>query len=154
MSAIIIEQAKIQDLDSLYYIERECFTYEAYTKEQILTLLKSLNIIGFVAKINGEIAGFIIGQIENFGVAKVGYVHTIDVALKNRRSGIGQRLLEELERTLFNKGATICYLEVRIDNKAGLELYRKQGYIELESVKDYYYKGIHGIRLKKELTFQ
>jgi ribosomal-protein-alanine N-acetyltransferase len=146
-----IEQAKIEDLDSLYSIERECFTYEAFTKEQIFTLLKSPNALGLVAKIDSVIAGFVIGAIENFGGSKVGYIFTIDVALKHRRVGIGQKLLDELEQAFLRKGATASYLEVRADNKAARELYHKQGYIELGSVKDYYSKGIHGVRLKKEL---
>lgn len=149
--SIAIKQAKIKDLDSIYRIERECFTYEAYTKEHIAILLKNPNVTGLLAKINGEIAGFIIGGIENFDKAKVGRIYTIDVALKHRRIGVGQKLLSELEQTFLKKGAKISCLEVRADNKAARELYHKQGYTELKSVKDYYAKGIHGIRLMKKL---
>jgi ribosomal-protein-alanine N-acetyltransferase len=149
--SIAIGQAKIKDLDSIYRIERECFTHEAYTKEHIATLLKNPNVISLLAKINGEIVGFIIGGIENFDKIKVGHIYTIDVALRYRQIGVGQKLLVKLEQAFLKKGALISCLEVRADNKAAKELYHKQGYTELESVKNYYAKGIHGIRLMKKL---
>ena len=148
---ITVERAKVRDIDSLYRIEKECFTYEAFTKEQMVTMLKSPNVIGFVAKIDGEIAGFTIGAIENFGGAKVGHIYTIDVALKHRRIGVGQRLLDGLEQAFLKNGATTSCLEVRVDNKAARELYHTQGYTELESIRNYYSSGVHGIRLVKKL---
>lgn len=148
---ITIEQAKIKDLGSLYNIERECFTYEAYTKEHIAALLRSPKAIGLAAKIEGEIAGFIIGAIENSGGTKIGHIYTIDVALKHRRVGVGQKLLGELEQAFLKKGATASYLEVRSDNNAARELYHKRGYTELEPMKDYYSRGVHGIRFMKKL---
>jgi len=148
-----IEQAKLNDLDTLYRIERECFTSEAFTREHIAYLLESPNAVSLVAKANHEILGFIVGMIENYGYGRVlvGHVYTIDVALKHRRAGVGLRLLDELEHVFLEKGAKTSYLEVRIDNKAARELYRKKGYTELEPLENFYAKGRHGLRMKKEL---
>jgi len=146
-----IEQAKLNDLDTLYRIERECFTLEAFTREHIASLLESPNAVSLVAKVNHEIVGFIIGMIENYGRVKVGHVYTIDVALKHRRAGVGLRLLDELEHVFLERGVKTSYLEVRIDNKAARELYRKKGYTELEPLENFYAKGRHGLRMKKEL---
>jgi len=146
-----IEQAKLNDLDVLYRIERECFTSEAFTKEHIAYLVKSPNAVSLVAKANHEILGFIVGMIENYGRVKVGHVYTIDVVPKHRRVGVGLRLLDELEHVFLERGVKTSYLEVRIDNKAARELYRKKGYIELEPLENFYAKGRHGLRMKKEL---
>jgi len=146
-----IEQAKLNDLDALYRIERECFTSEAFTKEHIANLLESADAVNLVAKANHEIVGFIVGMIENYGRVTVGHVYTIDVALKYRRAGVGLRLLEELEHVFLDRGVKTSYLEVRIDNKAARELYRKKGYVELEPLENYYAKGRHGLRMKKDL---
>jgi len=146
-----IEQASLNDLDALHRIERECFTVEAFTREQILYLLKSPNAVSLVAKKEQEIVGFIIGMIENYGGVKVGHVYTIDVALKHRRAGLGLRLLDELEHVFFDRGVKTIYLEVRIDNEAARALYRKKGYTELEPLENFYAKGRHGLRMKKEL---
>lgn len=146
-----IEKAKLGDLDVLHRIERECFTSEAFTKEHIAYLLESPNAVSLIAKANHEIIGFIVGMIENIGRVTVGHVYTVDVAPKHRRIGVGLRLLDELEHVFHEKGVKTSYLEVRIDNKAARELYRKKGYVELEPLENFYAKGRHGLRMKKEL---
>jgi len=146
-----VKPATIGDLEKLHKIERECFTIEAFSKEHITRLLESSRTVSLVAWIDGEVAGFIIGSIENLGKTRAGRVYTLDVAVKHRRRGVGLRLLRELERDFTKMGVKICYLEVRLDNVAARELYRKQGYTEVAPLKDYYYKGIHGIRLEKKL---
>jgi len=146
-----IEQAKLKDLNVLHRIESECFTSEAFSKEHIAYLLKSPNAVSLVARADHEIVGFIVGMIENYGRVTVGHVYTIDVAVKHRRVGVGLRLLDELERVFLERGVKTSYLEVRIDNKAARELYRKKGYTELEALENFYASGRHGLRMKKEL---
>lgn len=142
----------MNDLEILYQIERECFTIEAFSKKHIALLLEDRNSVGLVAQIDGEVAGFIIGLIHSvIDGTKVGHVYTLDVAIKHRRKGVGMRLLKDLERILINRGVKTCYLEARTDNVAARELYHKHGYLEVEKLEDYYYKGVHGVRLKKVL---
>ncbi len=142
----------MKDLETLYQIERECFTIEAFSKEHIALLLKNPNCVGLVAKVNSEIAGFIIGLAHsNILGTKMGHIYTLDVAVKHRRKGIGLKLLEALEKTFSEKGVKTCYLEVRVDNVAARELYDKRGYSQAETLEDYYRKGVHGVRLTKLL---
>jgi len=146
-----VRQATENDLETMLSIERECFTAEAYTQEQMGHLLKSPSAVSLIAKVDNEVVGFTIGLIEQHGKTKRGHVYTIDVALKHRRIGIGATLLSEIEGIFVERGVKTCYLEVRADNKAARELYRKHGYTELEPLENFYSTGIHGIRLKKEL---
>jgi len=148
--SITIQQATISDLETLYQIERECFTIEAFSKEHIAYLLQNPNTVSLTARINSEIAGFIIGLIQHHNKILTGRVYTLDVASKHRRKGVGLKLLEELERFFIKREVKMCYLEARVDNMAALELYRKHGYVEAEKLKKYY-SGIHGVRLKKNL---
>jgi ribosomal-protein-alanine N-acetyltransferase len=148
---IKIENATPTDLDSLYQIETECFMEEAFTREHLAYLLETPNAINLKARTNHQIVGFIIGIIETYGKTRVGRVYTIDVAAKNRRIGIGLKLLGELEHAFQEKGVKTVYLEVRIDNKAALQLYRKKGYMKLEPLENYYASGRHGLRMKKEI---
>jgi len=148
---IIIKQATVKDLETLYKIERECFIKEAFTKKQIENLLQNSNVISLIAQTNGENAGFIIGLTYPVNKVRIGHVITIDVAIKHRRKGIGIRLLNELERKFVRKGVETCYLEARIDNVAARELYRKQGYKETKQLKHYYLKRTNGVQLKKKL---
>jgi ribosomal-protein-alanine acetyltransferase len=148
--SITIQRATINDLETLYQIERECFTIEAFSKEHIAYLLQNPNTVSLIAQVNGEIVGFIVGLIHRRDKMIIGRVYTIDVASKHRRKGVGLKLLDELERIFVKRGVKICYLEARVDNVAALELYRKRGYVEVEKLKKYY-RGIRGVRLKKKL---
>jgi len=147
-----VESADLSDIEKLLRIERECFTGEAFTKEEIFLLLTNPNAVSLLAKVNGKVAGFIIGVVENLSAVKAGHVFTIDVALKHRRRGLGMKLLEEMEKAFLSRGVETSYLEVRVDNKAARRLYKKQGYREMESLDHYYSTGVHGFRLIKRLT--
>lgn len=149
---ISTRQATVNDLEKLYEIERECFTIEAFTKELLTLLLQDSNSVGLIAQVNGEIAGFIIGLIHHIRGMKTGHIYTIDVAIKHRRKGVGEKLLKELEKIFAKKGVKICYLEARLNNVAALELYKKQGYTKIERLNDYYSEGAHGVRLQKRLS--
>lgn len=148
--SITVQRATVNDLEILYNIERECFTIEAFSKRHIAYLLENPNTVSLVARVNNEIAGFIIGLIQRHDKTMTGRIYTIDVAVKHRRKGVGLRLLNELERKFEKMGVKICYLEARVDNVAARELYRKHGYIEMEKLRDYY-SGAHGVRFKKKL---
>jgi ribosomal-protein-alanine acetyltransferase len=148
---ITVQQASLKDLETLYRIERECFTHEAFSREQIAYFLGALNAVSLVAQVDGETAGFIIGLIETLRDSKVGHIYTVDVASKYRRMGVGLKLLKEIEKRFTEKGVEECLLEVRFDNLAARRLYRKQGYTELRKLNNYYARGIHGIRLGKRL---
>jgi ribosomal-protein-alanine N-acetyltransferase len=148
---ITIQHASLKDLENLYKIEKECFTHEAFSKEQIAYFLKAPNAISLLAQVNSDIAGFIMGLIEQYRKTRIGHIYTIDVAPKYRRMGVGLKLLEEIEKAFTEKGAKECFLEVRINNLAARKLYRKHGYTELAKLNNYYARGIHGIQLKKKL---
>lgn len=149
--SITIRPTTINDLEKLCEIERECFTVEAFTKEHIMFLLQDSNSVSLIAQTNGKIAGFIIGLIQHIRGMKTGHIYTIDVATKHRRRGVGIKLLKELEQIFTKEGVEICYLEARLNNVAALELYKKQGYSEVERLKDYYFEDAHGVRLLKRL---
>jgi ribosomal-protein-alanine acetyltransferase len=145
-----IDAAALEDLDSLQKIEKECFSEEAFTRDHLTYLLKTPNAISLKAKADNKIVGFIIGLIETSGKVRIGHIFTVDVVAKHRRSGIGLKLLDELERVFLENGVRAVYLEVRADNKAALELYRKKGYGEIQPLENYYSKGAPGLRMKKE----
>lgn len=150
--SVLIQQAAIGDLERLYQIERECFTSEAFSKGELIYLLRSPGSISLTARTNGEIAGFIMGSVQKRGKTETGHIFTLDVAVKRRRKGVGQKLLKRFEQILAERGVETCYLEVRADNVAALELYRKNGYVKVEQLKNYYQRGVHGVRLKKTLS--
>ena len=146
-----IKKASIDDLDRLYEIEMKCFKTEAFTKQQIAYLLTDYNSVIFVSKVKSEIVGFIIGKTYMDKKPATGQILTIDVSPNHRRKGIGQRLLQEIEKTFKDKSVKICHLEVRENNLGALSLYQKLGYRKIGRLEKYY-GNAHGIRLRKVLS--
>ena len=149
--SVKIQRASIKHLDKLYEIEIECFKNEAFTKQQIAYLLTDHNSTSLFVEFNGETAGFVIGKTHRKWKSATGHVLTIDVSPKHRRKGIGLRLLQEIERIFKDKGVNVCFLEVREDNIAALDLYLRFGYREIGRLENYY-GNAHGVRLRKTLT--
>ena len=145
-----IETATLKLLDQLFQIEEECFDQEAFTKRQIAYLLSDYNSIALVGKIDNEIAGFIITQVEVEENTEFGHIITINVASNCRRKGIATKLLHEIETLLKRKGISECRLEVREDNHSAIKLYQTFGYQTMGRLENYYGKK-HGVYLKKTL---
>jgi ribosomal-protein-alanine acetyltransferase len=145
-----IEDASIRFLDKLYEIEKKCFKQEEFTKQQIAYLLTDYNAIGLAARVNGEIAGFIIARTDIERNMPAAHILTIDIEPSHRRKGIAQKLLHEIETIFKERGLRECRLEVREDNVAALNLYQKLGYEKAGKLKKYY-GDAHGLYLKKTL---
>ena len=146
---IKIETATIRLLDTLYEIEEQCFSEEAFTKRQIAYLLTDYNTIALAAKTQNEVAGFIIAQVET-DESEYGHIITVNVAFNYRHKGVATKLLHETESLIKDRGISECRLEVREDNNAAIKLYHKLGYQTIGKLERYYGKK-HGIYLKKTL---
>jgi ribosomal-protein-alanine N-acetyltransferase len=125
---IEISEVTIRLLDKLWAIENQCFEQEAFTKQQLAYLIADYSTIGLTALVNGEIVGFTLARVNIRRNVTFGHILTIDVAPTYRRKGIAQKLLQEIENMLRERGVNECRLEVRENNKAALNLYRKLGY--------------------------
>ncbi len=147
---IRIETASVKLLDKLFKIEEQCFDQEAFTKRQIAYLLSDYNTIALAAKLDSEIAGFILAQIEIENDTLFGHIITINVVPAFRKKGIARKMLQEIEAILKQKGLSECHLEVREDNSAALKLYENSGYQKIGRLEKYYGKA-HGLYLKKIL---
>ncbi len=147
---IRIEDASLKYLDKMVEIEKQCFTSEAFSRQQISYLLTDYNTISLVAKINSELAGFIILQLENQDDTVFGHIITLNVATDFRRLGVAQKMLAESENLLRSRGISECRLEVRQDNHVAIKLYKQLGYSEVGMLEHYYGKK-HGLYLKKNV---
>jgi ribosomal-protein-alanine acetyltransferase len=147
---IEIEAASVRFLDKFYEIEKQCFIQEAFTRQQIAYLLTDYNSIGLAARVNGEIAGFVIARIDIGRGISFGHILTLDIAPSHRRKGIAQKLLREIEEIFKERGVRECRLEVREDNVAASNLYQKLGYKKVGKLEKYYGE-FHGLYFKKTL---
>lgn len=126
---MIIRKTTFEDLPVIAEIEKECFSVP-WSIHSLESCFSSCTALFFTAECDGEIAGYItannvLGEIEIYNIA---------VEKKFRRKGIASLLLSELEK----EGYESISLEVRKSNFAALELYKKCGFEQVGTRKDFY----------------
>jgi ribosomal-protein-alanine N-acetyltransferase len=92
--------------------------------------------VSIVAESSRKVIGFSVGEIHRGGEANI---VTVDVHPDFRRCGIGNELLSRLEARLVEKGASLFFLQVAVDNDAALTLYKNAGY-RISSLLPRYYQ--------------
>ena len=101
-----------------------------------------------VAELNSSVVGYVMCRVEygfshlkRLGLARKGHIVSVAVAPEHREKGIGSGLVVASHGELGKKGATECYLEVRVSNAEAISLYEKLGYKATGRLEAYYKDG-------------
>ncbi len=86
-----------------------------------------------VAEEQGELVGTVMGGFDG----RRGMIYHLAVSIKNREQGIGNQLMDELERRLKAKGCIRCYLLVTVDNESAMRFYQRRGWSHMIDVLTY-----------------
>ena len=130
----------IKEYDSYPLFSVDNFTYKLTKKEfstnpylKILTYVEKDKIIGFL------LYSLIYDRIE---------IEQFEVITKERRKGIGDKLLKYLIEKYQDTSIKNITLEVKEDNIAAINLYKKYGFKKV-STRENYYDGINGIVMER-----
>ena len=132
----------IKEHDSYPQDTVDNFTYELTKKEfstnpylKIITYVEKDKIIGFL------LYSLIYDRIE---------IEQFEVITKERRKGIGDKLLKYLIEKYQDTDIKNITLEVKEDNIVAINLYKKYGFKKV-STREKYYDGINGLLMEKTL---
>ena len=132
----------IKEYDSYPLFSVDNFTYKLTRNEfstnpylKILTYVEKDKIIGFL------LYSLIYDRIE---------IEQFEVTTKERRKGIGNKLLNYLVEKYQDNNIKNITLEVKEDNIVAINLYKKYGFKKV-STREKYYDGINGILMEKAL---
>jgi ribosomal-protein-alanine N-acetyltransferase len=127
----MIEKANLEDLSSLYTIEREVFLNDPFSMSKNSIKYHILKNELYKIEIDGVTAGYILW------LKRKKYYRLYSLAIGNdfQNKGFAKRLLEYSLEKLKDKDFS---LEVKISNEVAINLYKKFGFEIKKVLKDYY----------------
>jgi len=146
---IMIRNATKDDLEKILEIERASFNRtDAFSPTLFKKYLRELKE-GFFVVLDepNSIVGYAILGEEN----DKGYLLSIAIHPKKRNHGFATSLLKFLEFKCYEKGLTKMTLEVRVNNKKAIEIYKNLGFVEVGKKKDFYADGVDALVMEKRL---
>lgn len=141
---IIIRWA-MEEFEELYASEQACFG-GSWTREMLRSELENPLTVLVFERVDGIIASFAFGRVA-VDEAELFQIGTLP---EYRGRGLAKSLLERLHDKMRERGAAVCFLEVRSRNAAAIALYEKSGY-ERISVRRNYYPDDDAIVMKRML---
>ena len=135
-TGINIRQALFEDLDAIMKIENACFGTDAFSRHQMAYLITRSKGVFLVAGNNNEIAGYMSFIIS--GRHNTGRIYSIAITPSHRGAGIANILMDKTIEYANKNNLRAIFLEVRTDNTAAIQLYKKKGFT-MHSIKQKYY---------------
>ena len=135
-----IRPLTLDHLNEVLRLNIRCFVKgDNYTKHTFDYLLNEPRTISYrVVAANGDIVAFAFVMVSDNGSA---HLTTIGVAPEHRRRGIAAMLLGHVEMAVKARNMGTLVLEVRVGNKAALNLYQRFGYSVVQRIQKYYTNG-------------
>ena len=147
---ITLRQAQAGDLDALVRLEQLAFEGDRFSRRQLWHLLNRANALTLLAEDEQ-------GRLLAYGVllfrrsSRRVRLYSFCVHPEARGAGLGRQLLQELEARARQRGGERLGLEVRVDNRVALKLYRRMGFRLVRWLADYYADGCAGWEMEKAL---
>ena len=143
---MILRAWKQDDLPYLFALEKECFS-DPWQLSAFESGLLAPYMHGVLGEEKGEIVGYGCMSV----VFETAEVLNIAVEKSARKQGYGQQILTAMLCLAKEKGATECFLEVRVSNLSAKRLYEKNGFLPVHIRKGYYADGEDALVMRKEL---
>lgn len=142
-----IRKATLNDLGTIYKIERESFAHP-YSKKFLSYLLKRKQQINLVAERRDKIVGYSSTRLER----NIGHILSVAVHPEWRREGTGTELINYTMKSLKEQKCKEMFLEVRRSNTTAMKFYKKIGFEKKRVKKNYYENGEDAFIYYKSLT--
>ena len=115
-------------------LEKICFS-DPWSLNSVTYELTNPLSTWFVAADGDKVVGYIGSQ----SVMDEADIMNVAVSPEYRRKGIAQGLIDTLVKALQEKGVVCLFLEVRASNESAINLYDKNGFLQVGRRKNYYH---------------
>lgn len=144
----MMRQARIEDIERLLEIEKECFK-SPWSKEDFIYELTQNPYSNVWVLEKGE---KIIAYYDLWLIFEQADLANIAVASAYQGKGYGNILIQHAQQQAQNAGCEVIGLEVRVNNEKAITLYKKHGFTIINVRKGYYEEDgqhIDGYRMMK-----
>jgi ribosomal-protein-alanine N-acetyltransferase len=162
-SALLIQNYTLRrfspaDVEAVININRVCLP-ENYAAYFFIDTYNTLPETFLVAESQGQVTGYIMCRLEHgfsdlkkLRFARKGHIISVAVMPDFRNLGIGYSLVEQALSALSAHHADECYLEVRTNNLAAINLYKKMSFEITRTIPHYYFDGFDAYVMTKLLN--
>lgn len=148
MAGATIRQYEARDFKALYKLDQTCFppgiSYSKFSLQYFLNLPAADCLVAEAGKI---IAAFILAEAN----PPLAHIITLDVAANFRRTGLGSKLLAEMEKHFRYKEVHSVLLETAVDNETAVAFWQHHGYRTEAVLKRYYVGRMDAYEMRKRL---
>jgi ribosomal-protein-alanine N-acetyltransferase len=131
---LTIRKMTLEDIPAVIDLDQKSFSLPWPERSFRFEVMENQASRCWVAEVDGKVAGMIVVWL----LVDEAHVATIATHPDFRRQGIAKRMLAHALRRLIDEGARSSFLEVRENNLAAQEMYRKFGYAEAGRRRRYY----------------
>jgi [ribosomal protein S18]-alanine N-acetyltransferase len=149
---IQIRRVRITDVDAIAAIEAESFP-DPWGGDIFSESVACFPTTFFVASSGNQVAGFVVGGLEDTGEEVYGHICNIAVSKAFRKTGLGMRLVRRIEHQFALESASGVQLEVRVSNQQAQRFYQKLGYQDVFRIVQYYANGEDALVMMKWFRF-
>ncbi|GAA6183026.1 GNAT family N-acetyltransferase/peptidase C39 family protein [Aliiglaciecola sp. NS0011-25] len=153
---ILIRAAANEDLQQLLELEKQSFDSDRLSRRSFRHWLKSPTCVFIVAvqenaseKSQAAILGY--GLVLMRKGTRLCRLYSIAVSKQAKGSGLGKRILSELEKESVERGKLFMRLEVACDNETAINLYKSFGYRSFGVYRNYYHNSVDALRMQKPI---
>lgn len=143
----ILEKNK-HNLKCVLALEDFCFSKDKTSQQTYTKLFNRQNTTIFGVHYKGDLIGSAITISRTGGDYRL---YSLGVMPSHRDVGVGNALLDAVERWCVHQKATLLQFETRSDNMNAMIFYKQRGYRIFGTYKNFYEEGAAAVRLVKKL---
>ncbi|SFR41680.1 ribosomal-protein-alanine acetyltransferase [Marinobacter daqiaonensis] len=151
MPELTFRNATLSDTNALVALENRCFSEDRISRRSFRRFIDMPRDRVILAMENGVLVGY--SLVLMHANTRLARIYSIAVAPEMRGRGLGEDLVRESERQAADADRIIMRLEVRADNHGAIALYRRLGYKEFGTLRDYYEDHGDALRFERRILF-
>ncbi|MBJ6138121.1 ribosomal protein S18-alanine N-acetyltransferase [Marinobacter litoralis] len=151
MQDVLLRQAVAGDLKNLVELENRCFTEDRISRRSFRRFLEVPRDRLIVAELGSDLAGYCLVLMN--AATRLARIYSIAVSPNARGKGVGEKLIKAAEKEASDADRIIMRLEVREDNTGAINLYRRLGYRQFGTYRDYYEDHGTALRFERRILY-